>query len=363
MKIVQIISSLGNGGAEKFVVELSNELFRRNNEISIISFKKTTTDMIFVKKINPKINVIELNKKKGVSLKLFFQLFNYILKNKPDQIHFHLDSTFLYLFPLTIFFRRKKFTYTIHSKLSKNNKKKFEIINRLFYSKKNIDYVCISDSICKDFSNHFPKLSFKTVENGVNNLYQSKNFEVNKEMVESLKKNESTKICIVVGKVVPVKNYSLLLKSFAELKNDDIICIVIGNKSTEYYKKIKNSNIGNVNFIGLQSEIADFLILSDLFLMTSLNEGLPISALEAMYYGKPIITTPAGGMVDLIKNNINGHISKTFEVDEYVNLIKKYLTFDDSKLDKIKENNREEFRQRYTMEICCNNYLEIFQKK
>lgn len=363
MKITQIISSLGNGGAEKFVVELSNELNRKNYETTIISFKKTTKDMVFVKNINPNVNILELDKKKGISIKLLFKLFRFILKEKPDQVHFHLDSTFLYVFPLTYLFKKRKFTYTIHSKLSYNNKKKFELLNKLFYKKKNIEYVCISKSIKDDFSKHFPRLNFHYVENGISDLTQSVNFIKNKEIVDSFKKNDTTKVCLVVGKVVPVKNYSLLLNSFSKLKEENVICIVIGNKSTEYYTSIKNDNPNNVFFIGVQSEIADFLILSDTFLMTSLNEGLPISALEAMYFGKPIITTPAGGMVDLIENNVNGFVSKTFEVEEYSSLINNFLKLDKAYIDLIKKNNIDKLKKFYTIETCCNNYLNIFEKK
>lgn len=362
MKIVQIISSLGNGGAEKFVIELSNELHRKKHYVRIISFKKTTKDMFFVEKIHPNIDITELNKNKGFSFKIFINLFSFILKYNPDQIHFHLDSTFLYIFPLTFIFRKKKFTYTIHSKLSKSNRKKFEILNKLFFMKKNIEYVCISKSIKQDFSKHFPRLKFNVVVNGINNLSKTENFNQNLDLVNSLKINHKTKVCLVVGKVVPVKNYLLLLSAFSKLKEQNVICIIIGNNSTEYYEKINKYKPNNVFFVGPKSDVSDFLILSDAFLMSSLNEGLPISALEAMYYSKPVITTPAGGMIDLIENKVNGFITKTFEVNEFVSTIKKFLLLDKANIDLIKKNNINKIKNSYTIEICCENYLKIFNK-
>lgn len=366
MKIIQIISSLGNGGAEKFLVELSNELIKNNNDVTIISFKDLKDDMIFLKNINSKNKLITLNKKNGFSLILYFQLIKQIIYEKPNTIHFHLDSTFKYIFPLTFIFQKKQFIYTIHSKFSNNNSKKFKKINKLFFWKKNIKYVCISESIKNDFNEHFKKLNFHKIENGIKELAKIDTNEHIQNELNQLKYNNETRIAIVVGKVVPVKNYKLLIESFNKLKNENIICIVIGNTtsiSIDYFNEINKKNSGNVHFLGLKSNVNDYLNLSDVFLMTSLNEGLPISALEALSIGKPIITTPAGGMVDLIQEKENGFITSGFESDEYSETILKYLNIDNKEVENIKNNNHNKFINNYTIAISCKSYYNLYTSK
>lgn len=64
--------------------------------------------------------------------------------------------------------------------------------------------------------------------------------------------------------------------------------------------------------------------ISDVLLLPSYNEGLPISILEAMSYGMPIISTPVGGIVEAVENNVNGFIvncGDTSDLAEKINAL------------------------------------------
>ena len=62
----------------------------------------------------------------------------------------------------------------------------------------------------------------------------------------------------------------------------------------------------NVAFLGLRDDIPNVLASSDIFVLSSLREGLPISAIEAMAAGRPQILTNVGGNCELIVNNEQG---------------------------------------------------------
>lgn len=83
-----------------------------------------------------------------------------------------------------------------------------------------------------------------------------------------------------------------------------------GNGEVEKVEKmIKENNIADiVKCKGpvVSSEIAQILKESDIYLLPSYNEGLPISILEAMSYSLPIITTPVGGIPEVVKEGENG---------------------------------------------------------
>ncbi len=61
-----------------------------------------------------------------------------------------------------------------------------------------------------------------------------------------------------------------------------------------------------VRFLGERTDIVDILNASDFFVLSSDYEGLPISVLEAMAIGKPIIATAVGGVPELITHDVNG---------------------------------------------------------
>ena len=109
MKIIQLIYSLGNGGAEKFVVELSNEL-AKNNEVILCSVKKIEDWMVPAKNIrgNVKTTIMGFNKK--YSFKLLYLFFSFLKNNKPDVVHIHSSLMVFYFFLISIFYKNIRFT-------------------------------------------------------------------------------------------------------------------------------------------------------------------------------------------------------------------------------------------------------------
>ena len=71
---------------------------------------------------------------------------------------------------------------------------------------------------------------------------------------------------------------------------------------------------GNVNFLGFRKDILRILAAMDIFIMPSLDEGLPIAMLEAMAVGLPVIVTPVGEIPRVIENKQNGILIEPVEV-------------------------------------------------
>ena len=74
MKILQVIPTLGNGGAEHLVFELSNELCRQGHHVEILTLYDAPKDNVLRKSLDNKIIVFSLNKKTGFDLRIFFSL-------------------------------------------------------------------------------------------------------------------------------------------------------------------------------------------------------------------------------------------------------------------------------------------------
>ena len=83
MKIIQVISSLGNGGAEKFVVELSNEM-SLSYQVLLICIKDIEEWMYPPRYLSKRVSLIALGKKTGYDLKVLYKLFKLLRKQKPN---------------------------------------------------------------------------------------------------------------------------------------------------------------------------------------------------------------------------------------------------------------------------------------
>ncbi len=363
MKIVQIISGLANGGAEKFTIELSNEL-GKNNEVTLITFRDIDEQMIFPKWINENVQVLELGKKSGFSVKLYYQLFKILKKINPEVVHFHLDATFKYVFLMAFIFTKAQFIFTIHSKPIPSNISIFKKINKIIPTKKNVKYVCISKNIFYKFKEMFPKTTFYCIENGVTKLIPTENLLKVQKEINNFKNNKETKILVSVGRLDKFKNHILLQRTLNNFPYENVKAIVIGedpNNDVLYSEELKKNTTPIVQFIGKKENVADYLFCADAFVLTSLFEGLPISALEALSAGLPILTTPCDGMIDLIQNDINGFISKDFSEGEFTRIVKNFISSPIQKLKNIAENNTIVYNEKYTMKICAEKYYELYK--
>ena len=105
MKILQVIHSLGYGGAEKFVIELSNELSKKQT-VTVCTFKPTNKTTAFVSNLSSKVELHSFNRTKKYSFRILFRLLKLIKTQQPDIVHVHLHNSFYYIFFLSIFLKK-----------------------------------------------------------------------------------------------------------------------------------------------------------------------------------------------------------------------------------------------------------------
>lgn len=365
MIILQIINSLGNGGAEKLVVEISNELVI-NNRVTICSLRPIEEKMLAKHKIDEKINLVSLNKNDGFSPYIYYQLYRLFKSQKPNIIHFHLDATIKYIIPLIPLFRKIKFIHTIHSDLNSEKKIIYSKLKYLKFFTKKIAFVCISNSIYKDFQINYPFLRFFLIENGIKKLRISSEYDSTKIEVNNLKFNEKTKVFLTIGRIDENKNHLLIINSFKKLVNKNIICLIIGDdpsENKEYFLHLKSLCSENTYFLGSKNNIADYLSLANCFIISSKNEGLPITAIEALSFGLPIITTDSGGLKDIVENEKGGFILKNINSDELIKSIDHFLLLDETQITNIKKFNINKFEQLYSINRCCNSHLKLYNNQ
>jgi glycosyltransferase involved in cell wall biosynthesis len=364
MNIIQIISSLGNGGAEKFVVELSNEQSKKH-EVTLVSFRNITDDMFPPKRLNTKVKLISLDKKEGFDYSIVPKLFRLFCSLKPDVVHCHLDSTVQYVYIVTFFYKKCKYLQTIHCKLDTDKKRVFNNFRRFPFFSQKFTNVCISKTIFQEFSASYPKFKFVHIDNGINKMEPSREIQNINIEVDKLRKNKE-KIFIAIGRFSYEKNFPMLARVFKRLdeNNYNVILIIIGGdpikekNEIEHVNKIKSNN---TYLLGQRSNIADYLLNADALVMSSRFEGMPITVLEAMSIGLPVISTPAGGVVDLIKNGINGFIADSIEENDFFVSMKMFLDSNDKLIKTIRENNLTYFKSNLTISLCAERYENVYK--
>ena len=363
MKIIQIISSLGNGGAEKLIIELSNEL-EKNNEVILISFRKIENWMFFPKKIKDSVKVIELNKTKGFSPSLIINLFKIIRNENPNIIHIHLESTLRYLMLAIPFFKNIEFVYTIHNSFELFEKT-FQRYSKIWFFKK-IHFVCLSEDIEKEFLNSFSNLNFLTIHNGIEKLKASKNIQLVENELKKYRKNSQTQLFLFIGRLSYQKNIPLLLNVFSNISNENLKLLIIGNDTSEKQEilsLIKKQVGDNIIYLGAKENIQDYIQYSDSLILTSRHEGLPLVVLEAFSMGLPVISTPVGALPNIVVNGENGFLSENVSLKSILRSIDLFLNLSNEEKEIIKVNSINVFNQKYSIELCANKYNLLYKKE
>lgn len=132
--------------------------------------------------------------------------------------------------------------------------------------------------------------------------------------------NEEDKLIVSVGELDDNKNHATVIKalSFLESKNYKYVVCGVGPNKDKLNQMAADAGLGDkVILAGYRSDIPDILHAADLFVFPSFHEGLPVSALEAMACGLPLICSKIRGNVDIVKDGVNGFL---FEPDDHLSL-------------------------------------------
>lgn len=360
MKIFQVISSLGNGGAEKLVVELSNELALKHH-VTLISFKNVEEWMYPPKKLNGNVLLLEFGKKKGVDFRIILRLFSLLRVQKPDVVHIHLNMPMYYFLPVILFFKKIKFVFTIHNSFE-THKMFLKKLNKFPFYKK-VTNICLTESILNKFKAEFPELSFFKIENGIKGTLLKESLVNIRQKIQITKKKFDL-IFLFVGRFGLAKNIPLLLDVFShdDLKNVKLLMIGDGDETIKnIIRKTSEDTFGRIEYIGRTDHVMDYMKSVDALVITSRNEGAPIVLLEALSAGLPIVSTPVGGVSDIIKNNVNGFLTKGFSKDEVVSLIKKMVYLDGETASIFSQNNKNLFKEKYSIEVCAQRHEQLYK--
>jgi glycosyltransferase involved in cell wall biosynthesis len=360
MKIIQFIPSLNSGGAERFVVDLSNSL-ATNNKVYLFTLLDINEHGFYKRDLCENVELISLNKKLGVNLLLPFKIFFKLRKIKPDIVNTHLSPIF-YLFLCFFTLKKTFFFHTIHNDARKEAKTKFGYFIKLFlFKSKLVSPITISDESSRGFQS-FYGLDSHQINNGryidLNKQY------INNSLFEDFKKTPNTKILLSVGRIVQAKNQIMLANAFNILisKGYDISLLIIGNKrDKEIATKIKLIN-KDIYLLGQVSNPLDYIANANVFCLSSLYEGMPISLIECFGVAAIPICTPVGGIKDMIVDGKNGFLSEDISLESYVVALEKYLSLNEDGINKMKNHSKKEY-QNYSMETCANKYKLVYQKK
>jgi glycosyltransferase involved in cell wall biosynthesis len=123
-----------------------------------------------------------------------------------------------------------------------------------------------------------------------------------------------------IGRMTGVKRTSDVLLAFKRLQErgvDACLCMVGDGPDREPLER-RAHELGimrNTLFLGYQEDVAPFYAAFDAMILPSGNEGTPVSAIESLAAGRPVVATRVGGVPDVVRDGEDGFLVETGDVD------------------------------------------------
>ena len=309
LRIVQLITHMYEvGGAQVHVRDLSTRLAQDGHRISILyGAEKKLADELYVNEleyISIKHLIRNMNLIKDVLA--FFEIRKTIKQLNPDIVAIHSSKAGI-LGRIACWTLRIPFVFTAHGwAFTEGVEKSKQTLYRQLEKwvgkiTKKVITVCEYDRILALQHQVLTYSKLETIHNGVMDQSNPKN---------QLASNEMVKILMVARFDIPKKHLELLeALALIDKLNWHMIFAGDGRLREQAARYVQEHNMGHkVTFLGNYSNVSELLRNTDVFVLTSSWEGLPLSILEAMSHGLPIIASDVGGVKEAVRNSENGFL-------------------------------------------------------
>jgi len=302
---------------------------------------------------------------RSFSVKHFIRLIFFIKRNKIDIIHAHGKGAGIYARLAKIFTPRTYLVFTLHglhiADYSKPIKYMYIFLERVLGKLTNV-FINVSNGekqVCLDnklFNASKSTVIYNAIENDKNN-YPAKD-----ELRRKLNLSIDRFLILSVIRFNPQKNITAMLDISQKLSDDKNFMFILigdGEEKSTIEKRISEDRIDNVKLLGYQKNVDEYLHASDLFLSTSLWEGLPYSLIEATRAGLPIVASDVTGNNEVVFDKQNGYLYEIGDMDSAVKLIMELKNSRET-LDTFGQNSKRVFIEHFVFQRMINKLEEVY---
>ncbi len=306
-RIFYILNRLRIGGLENVALELANALNPDRFECTIVSFARP--DPLQEKRLRPHVRLVALDKKQGNDLSVFYRLYRLFRDARPHIIQTHNWGTLLEGVSSG---KVAGVPIIIHAEHGTVEERKRNIVIQRWVWK-HIDQVLgVSEAHRMKLAQviGFPLNKIKIIGNGI---------DLNRFSVQGDKARIRGQLglplegCYIgaVGGLRPVKDHALLLRAMAKLmgRSEALRLVVSGGgplADTLQSQALSLGIQGRTHFLGARDDIHNILNTLDIFVLPSKSEAMPLSLLEAMACGLPVVASAVGGIPEMVENGQTG---------------------------------------------------------
>ena len=317
-KLLYVVNRVESSAVSDILITLIPHI-RFQFDIEVVALQPTLKNDPVMNKFNSVgIIPVDLDCAKWNLLSAYFRLKKFFKTSNPAIIHSNLGRADI--FSALAKPKSAKLLNTFHCE-----RKNHHFMTRIGYriTKYQVDArVCISKAVELSYYNNWVLKGYrKVIYNPVDN-HKIESFQIRTDIRKELSLSENSIILVNVGRLIDVKGHNQLLKVFKKAYdiNKNLYLLLIGSGPLESQlknetAKLKISNA--VSFLGYRHDVYSILKQSNIFVSSSITEGLGVAIIEAMVIGIPIIAPPLPAIKEFISDGIHGLLRSPQMATEY----------------------------------------------
>jgi glycosyltransferase involved in cell wall biosynthesis len=306
-KIIHLITTIEFGGAEKQLLILTRNQIKQGFDVEVFYLKGKPELKTKFEAVGVRVNSLLLDQP------LIFQVmkFRKFIRINKSPVHTHLPQAELIA---SLACTKKKYIISRHNfePFWPNKPKLVSVLLSRFASSRAAGGIAISNAI----KNYLLETKEISKEFKISTVYYGFEHEIDKlsdsnELINEVLNSKKNFKIGTIGRLVPGKNYSTMLKAIAKIVDVDpsIKFFIVGGGSSEQalIKMCKDLKIeNNVIWVGRTEHIREFLSKIDLFIFASKGEGFGLVLLEAMLANKPVLAANNSAIPEVLGINYKG---------------------------------------------------------
>lgn len=257
--------------------------------------------------------VLLLQREPGVDWRCSWRLARLLRRERVDLLHAHQYTPFFYGMTARVMCRRPPVLFTEHGRWYPDYPRRKRIVaNRLLLERRD-RVVGVGQSVRQALVDNegFPSDRVEVIYNGVD-MTPFTHAQLERATVRSeLGAPEDEVLILQVARLDPLKDHATAVRTLSRVVHAGVkarlVLVGEGPEEPAIRALVQQHQLeSHVQFLGLRTDIARLLSAADVFLLTSVSEGIPLTLIEAMAIGLPIVSTHVGGVHEVIEDGQTG---------------------------------------------------------
>jgi sugar transferase (PEP-CTERM/EpsH1 system associated) len=305
VRVLHVLYSLRMGGTELGVVKLVNALPPSDVVSAVASCKPADS---LKDRLAPGVKLFEFHRRDGNDPRFVAQLVRLFRREKPDVVHTHSWGT---LVEGIVAARLARVPHVIHGEHGTMEERPRNLRVQRWLWPRADRLLSVSSRLAERMADRvgFERSRIQVIRNGIDTVRFSP--APRDKARAAFGFGEADVVIGTAGRLVPVKDQATLIAALGVLKarGVDFTCVIAGDGPlrTALLEQIESAGLSeSIRLLGGRADIDQVLAALDIFVLSSVSEGMSNTILEAMATGLPVVATRVGGADELVEDGMSG---------------------------------------------------------